>query len=212
MEGSTMGYLQPTDYENYGLPQDTTDDWITVASAMIDSYCRRPSLNPTQYTERLRLVTGSQTVRLSYLPLATVPPATSPLVSVSGRYARPRRGELLDPAFEQVAWVFGLPGTWNDLDPTTVDYVPNTGELIFSTNILGLAFNEVSVTYMAGLTSIGDDVLTACALLVKNAQNTPGLNVKSNKLDTMRVDYFSNDLLDPRVQSLLRPYVASRLG
>jgi hypothetical protein len=207
-----MGYLQPTDYENFGLPQDTTDDWVTVASAMMDSYCRRASLNPTQYTERLRLTGGSQTVRLSYLPLVAVAPATSPLVSVTGRYARPRRGEMLDPAFEQVAWAFGLPGAWTQLDASTVDYVATTGEVVFATNILGLAFNEVEITYTAGLSTIGNDVKTACALLVKNAQNTPGLNVKSNKLDTMRVDYFSADLMDARVQSLLRPYVASRLG
>lgn len=44
------------------------------------------------------------------------------------------------------------------------------------------------------------------------AKFSPGLNVKTNKIDTMRLDYFSNDLMDPRVQSLLRPYVASRLG
>lgn len=207
-----MGYLQPTDYENYGLPSSTTDDWITVASAMIDSYCRRASLNPTQYTERLRMVSGSQTVRLSYLPLVAVAPATSPLVSVTARYARPRRGEILDPAFEQVAWAFGLPGAWTTLDPATVDYVAGTGELVFATNILGIGYNEVSVTYTAGLATIGDDVLTACALLVKNAQATPGLNVKSNKIDTMRVDYFSNDLMDARVQSLLRPYIANRMG
>jgi hypothetical protein len=208
-----MGYLQPTDYENYGLPESTTDDWITVASAMIDSYCRRTSLNPTQYTERLRITDGSQTVRLTYLPLVAVPPATSPFVSVQGRYARPRRGDILqDPQLEQVAWAFGLPGAWTTLDPTTIDFVPNTGEVIFATNVLGIGYNEVAITYTAGLTTIGDDVLTACALLVKNAQNTPGLNVKSNKLDTMRVDYFSNDLVDPRVQSLLRPYVASRMG
>jgi hypothetical protein len=207
-----MGYLQPTDYENYGLPESTTDDWIAVASAMIDSYCRRPSLNPTQYTERLRMVSGSQTVRLSYLPLVAVAPATSPLVSVTGRYARPRRGEILDPAFEQVAWAFGLPGAWTTLDPTTVDYVADTGELVFATNVLGIGYNEVSVTYTAGLTVIGEDVMTACALLVKNAQNTPGMNVKSNKMDSIRIDYFSNDLVDARIQSLLRPYIASRMG
>jgi hypothetical protein len=55
-------------------------------------------------------------------------------------------------------------------------------------------------------------VLTACALIVKNAQNTPGLNVKTSKMDTLEMSYFSNDLMDARVQSLLRPYVANRLG
>jgi hypothetical protein len=160
----------------------------------------------------MRITRGSQTVKLSYLPLVSILPATSPLVSVTGRYARPRRGEMLDPAFEQVAWAFGLPGAWTTIDPTTIDFVPDTGEVIFATNVLGIGYNEVSITYTAGLATIGDDVMTACALLVKNAQNTPGLNVKSSKLDTMRMDYFMNDLMDPRVQSLLRPYVANRMG
>jgi hypothetical protein len=207
-----MGYLQPTDYTNYGLPASTSDDWVTVASAMINSYCRRASLNPLQYTERLRLTPDSQTVRLTYLPLVAVAPATSPLVGINARYARPRRGEMPDPAMEQVAWVFGLPGAWVALDPTTVDFMPTTGELIFPSNVLGIAYNEVAVTYTAGLAVIGDDVLTACALIVKNAQNTPGLNVKTSKMDTLEMSYFSNDLMDARVQSLLRPYVANRLG
>ena len=64
-----MAYLQPADYPNYGLPAGTTADWITAATALINSYCRRPDLNVIQYTERLRLTAGSQTVLLSYLPL-----------------------------------------------------------------------------------------------------------------------------------------------
>ncbi len=106
-----MGYLLPTEYASFGLPADTTDDWITMASALIDSYCKRTSLNPTQYEERIRITTGSQTVRLSYLPLAAVAPNSSPLISVQARYARPRRGEMMDPAYEQIAWVFGLAGS-----------------------------------------------------------------------------------------------------
>ena len=51
-----MAYLQPADYPNYGLPAATTADWITAATALINSYCRRPDLNVIQYTERLRLV------------------------------------------------------------------------------------------------------------------------------------------------------------
>jgi hypothetical protein len=208
----SMGYLLPSDYTNYGLPAATTEDWVTVASAMIDSHCRRATLNPQQYTERLRITTGSQAVRLSYLPLVTVAPATQPLVTVTGRYARPRRGEMMDPSYEQVAWVFGLPGTWNTIDPTTVDFVAATGELVFQTNILGLAYNEVEVTYTAGLETIGNDVKTACALIIKNAQNTPGMNVKTSRLDTMTMQYFMNDVIDPRVESLLRAYVANRMG
>jgi hypothetical protein len=207
-----MGYLQPAQYASYGLAPDVSDDWITVASALINAHCRRPDLNPVQYTERLRLVEGSQTARLSYLPLAPIAPATLPLVSIQARYAKPRRGQLAYPLQEEVLWAFSLPGAWTTVDPSTVDYVTDTGELVFPLNIMGLPYNEVEVVYTAGLTTIPDAVLSACALLVKNAQATPGLNVKSSKMDTMQVQYFSNTLIDGTVQALLAPWVANRLG
>ena len=207
-----MGYLQPTDYENFGLASDTTDDWITAASALMEAYCRRASLNATQYVERVRLVSESQTARMSYLPLVAIPPAISPLLAMNVRYGRPRRGESIYPIQAEIAWAFSLPGTWTALDPTTVDYQPDTGELIFPTNILGLPYNEIEVTYTAGLLTVPDAVKSACAQLVKNAQATPSLNVKSSKLDTMQMQYFSNSLLDDTVKTLLRPYVANRLG
>jgi hypothetical protein len=207
-----MGYLQPTDYQNYGVASDTTDDWITAASALMEGYCRRASLNAAQYEERLRLVTGSQTVRLSYLPLVAIAPATSPLVSINVRYGRPRRGEMIYPIQAEIAWAFSLPGTWTVLDPTTVDYFGDTGELTFPTNLLGIPYNEVDVTYTAGLLTIPNAIKSACAQIVKNAQATPSLNVKSTRLDTMQMEYFSNSLLDDTVKTLLRPYVANRLG
>ncbi len=207
-----MGYLQPSQYASYGLSADVTDDWITVASAMIDSHCRRPSLNPTQYTERLRIVEGSQTARLSYLPLCPIAPATSPLVSIQARYTKPRRGQLVYPLQEEVLWAFSLPGSWTTVDPATVDFVPETGELVFPLNIMGLPYNEVEVTYTAGLSTIPDAVLSACALIVKNAQATPGMNVKTSRMDTMWTQYFSSSLIDQSVQQLLAPWVATRLG
>ena len=207
-----MGYLLPTDYTAYGLPADTTDDWITMASALIDSYCHRTSLNPTQYEERLRITAHAQTVRLSYLPLVAAPPNGSPLLSVQARYIRPRHGELIDPSYEQIAWVFGLPGSWSTLNVADVDFVPNTGELTFPMNILGLPYNEVDVVYTAGLATIPYTVQAACAQIVKNAQSTPGMNVKSSRIDTMQMQYFSNSLIDPQVAAMLQPYVATMLG
>ena len=205
-------YLQPTEYQNYGLPCDVTDDWITVASSLIDSHCRRESLNPTQYTERLRIVEGSQTVRPSYLPLAAVAPATSPFVSIQARYARPRRGEIVYPMQEEVLWAFSLPGAWTTVDPSTVDFFAETGELTFPRNILGLPYNEVQVVYTAGLATLPDAVKCACAQIVKNAQATPGVNVKTAKIDTMWLQYFSASLLDETVQAMLRPWVSTRMG
>jgi hypothetical protein len=205
-------YLQPTEYQTYGLAPDVTDDWITAASSLIDAHCRRMSLNPTQYVERLRLVEGSQTVRLSHLPLVAVAPATLPFVSMQARYAKPRRGEMVYPIQEEVLWAFSLPVTWTAVDPTTVDFDPNTGELTFPLNLLGLPYNEVEVTYTAGLATLPDAVKCACAQIVKNAQATPAMNVKSSRMEQMQMEYFSGVLVDAQVQALLRPYVAERLG
>ena len=207
-----MAYLQPADYTNYGLPDGTSADWITAATALINSYCRRPDLNVIQYTERLRITAGSQTVHLTYLPLAPLAPATSPIVSIEGRYARPRRGEIPDTPLLEIAHAFSLPGQWNTIDPATVDFDPNTGELTLPWSLFGLPYNEVSVTYTAGLATIGGDVLSACAQIVRNAQAQPALNTSMSKIDTMQMKYFSSSLVDETVQAWLRPYVANRLG
>src|SRR5580658_6753307 len=112
-----MAYLQPAEYPNYGLPAGTTSDWITAATALINSYCRRPDLNVIQYTERLRLTSGSQTVLLSYLPLAPLGTATTPMVGIEGRYAKPRRGEICADPLSEIALAFSLPGQWTAIDP-----------------------------------------------------------------------------------------------
>jgi hypothetical protein len=207
-----MAYLQPADYPNYGLPAGTTADWITAASALINSFCRRPDLNVIQYTERLRMTSGAQSVRLSYLPLTPLGTATTPLVNIEGRYARPRRGETANEPMVEVALTFSLPGQWTAIDPNSVDFDPNTGELTIPWNVFGLSYNELAVTYTAGLAVIGDDVKAACAQIVRNAQSTPALNASKAKIDTMQIQYFSSSLLDETAQTWLRPYVANRLG
>ena len=207
-----MAYLLPAQYESYGLPAGTTPDWIAVATALINSFCRRPDLNVIQYQERLRLVNGSQTVLLSYLPLAPLGTAASPIVSVQGRYGRPRRGDMVAVPLVEAALAFSLPGEWTAIDPTTVDYATDTGELTLPWNVLGLPYNEVKVTYTAGLSVIGDDVLFACAQIVRNAQAQPALNASLTKMDTMQMKYSSSSLLDETVLAWLRPYVANRLG
>lgn len=207
-----MSYLLPAEYVQYGLTAETADNWVTMASTLMDAYCRRPSLMVTQYVERMRLTTGSQTVRLSYRPLAAAAGATTALVGVQARYGRPRRGELPDPYREQIAWAFGVPGSWSALDVASVDVNEATAELTFPVNFLGLNYNEVEVTYTSGLVTVPDAVKVACVQIVKNAQATPAMNVKSSRMDTMQMQYFSGSLIDAQVQALLRPYVAERLG
>ena len=207
-----MAYLLPSEYVQYGLAAETTDDLVTMASALMEAYCRRPSLLVTEYVERMRLTAGAQMLRLSYRPLAAAAGAGSALVGVRVRCARPRRGELPDPFREQIAWAFSVPGSWAAWDVTTVDVNETTAELTFPTNFLRLDYTEVEVTYTSGVTTVPDAVKVACVQIVKNAQATPGMNVKSSKMDTMQMQYFSGSLIDPQVQMLLKPYVAERLG
>jgi hypothetical protein len=207
-----MAYLDPSDYLAYGLTADTADHWVAMASTLMDAHCRRPTLEAAQYVERMRLTAGSQSVRLSYLPLTALAPAASPLVGIRVRYGRSRRGEAQDPMLEQVAWAFAIPGSWSALDLGNVDLNSVTGEVTFPMNLLGLNYNEVEITYTAGCANIPAALKFACAQIVRNAQATPALNVKSNKLDTLQMQYFSGSLLDASVQSLLAPFVAQRIG
>jgi hypothetical protein len=205
-----MNYLLPAEYEAYGLSAETGDQWITTASSLIEAHCRRCTLLATEYVERIRLTPGTQAVRLSYGPLLA-----NALAAVRVRYARPRRGEesvLDEPMLQQVAFAFGLPGSWNALDLSYVDLNVGPREVTFAANFLGLNYNEVEVTYTAGFVTVPVAVKVACAQIVRNAQATPALNVKSSHLDTMQMQYFSGSLLDDQVVELLRPYVAERLG
>ena len=207
-----MGYLDPTEYVAYGLTAETTDDWVTTASALMESYCRRPSLLVTTYTERVRLGRGGQVARLSYLPLATVAPATSAVVSARARLGYAWRGEMLDTFREQLLSAFSAPGSWTALDTTGMDLDVTTGEVTLPMNFLGLRYTDLEVTYTAGLTEVPAALKVACAQIVRNAQATPALNVRSSKVDRLQMQYFSGSLLDDQVMALLRPYVAERLG
>jgi hypothetical protein len=206
-----MLYLQPTDYLTYGLDPATDQSWVTAASAMIDAHCRRETLGVYQYEERLKLPPELNTVRVSFLPMVTVAPLPTPIVSLQGRYGVPRRGEWPFPELSlEFALVFSLPGMWTAIDPTTIDIWTDAGELTFPVNALGLFFNEVDVVYNAGWNVIPTPVQTACAQIIKNAQITPGLNVQSNQIDQMRLQYFGPSLVDDMVRSLLAPYVSQK--
>ncbi len=208
-----MNYLQPSEYEAYGLETTTDAAWVTAASAIVDSHCRRTTLAVNQYTERLRTETGQRPVRLTYLPLTAVAPATSPIVSARARYAMPRRGET---SYKDLSWdvaiAFGIPGTWAQLNVADLDFFADTGEVTLPLNALSWAFNELEIVYTAGWNPFPDAVKVACAQIAKNAQVTPGLNVKKGMLEHLQLWYFSDSLLDETVQELLAPYVAQKVG
>jgi hypothetical protein len=208
-----MIYLAPSEYELYGLDATTPAAFVAAASSLIDAHCRRATLAVAQYEERLRIAADRNTVRLTYIPLAVVPPAVTPIVSAQGRYTIPRRGDWpFDDLRLDAALMFGLPGIWTGINAAAIDFYPNTGELTLPLNIVGLWFSEVDIVYTAGLAVIPDPVKFACAQIVRNAQATPALNVRIGRVDRMRMDYFSDSLIDQNVQAMLAPYVAQKVG
>lgn len=204
-----MNYLDPSEYEAYGLEDTTPASLIAAASALMDAHCRRETLGAQQYTERLRL-NGRGNVRVTYLPL-TGSDGASALVSLRVRYGIPRRGEINDLACD-AGVAFGLTGAWSTLTVGDVDYDSRTGEIDLPVHPLGLSYHEVEVTYTAGLENINGALKCACAQIVRNAEATPALNVKSNGIDRMQMSYFSDSLLDEGVRKLLAPYVAQKVG
>jgi hypothetical protein len=209
-----MNYLQPSEYESYGLETTTGLAWVTSASAIIDAHCRRITLGINQYTERLRTGNGQRPVQLTYLPLTALAPATSPIVSARARYATPRRGETdYEGDLWDIALAFGIPGTWVDFNVADLDAFAETGEVTFPVNVMGWSFTEIEIVYTAGFAVFPNPIKVACAQVVKNAQAMPALNVKKNVVpDSMQLWYFSDSLLDDMVQELLAPFVARRVG
>ena len=198
-----MAYLEPSEYVAYGLSADTADAWIAAASVMVDAHCRRGSVSVTSYTERLRVSRPWGTLQLNYRPVVQ-------LTALQARYSQ--QMERQEGTLAEYGLLFGLPGQWVTLDPTTATVDAVSGELQLPPNLLGMRYSEAEVTYTAGLATIPDPVKFACAQIVKNAQATPGLNVKSSKLDTLQTQYFSDSLLDVQVRAMLRPFVAERVG
>ncbi|MGH9515897.1 MAG: hypothetical protein ACRD3P_09505 [Terriglobales bacterium] len=206
-----MNYLDPTEYQLYGIDTTTDPSLVGAASSLIDAHCRRATLAIAQYEERIRMTADRNTIHLTYLPLAPLAPATSPIVSGRGRYTIPRRGEWpFDDLRLDVALMFGMPGTWSNIDPSSVDFDPTTGELTLPMNLVGLWFSEVDFVYTAGYGTIPDAVKYACAQVVRNAQATPAVNVKTGRIDRFRMDYFAPDLLDNTVRAMLAPFVAQK--
>lgn len=219
-----MTYLTPSEYDTFGLDDTTPGSIVAAASALIDAHCNRPTLVTAEYTERLR-ISPANNVRLTYLPLTNdieyLPPSTgdttrppaaeapTPFLSARVRYAPARDCNDLTAA---VAQAFSLVGSWTNLDPTSLDWDVNTGEISLPVNVLGLRYAEAEFTYHAGFAIIPDAVKHACALITRSALATPALNVRASNIERMHMEYFSDSLLSPDVRRLLASYVAHRVA
>src|SRR2546430_16383187 len=186
-----MNYLSPSEYETYGLEATTPAAWVLAASTVIDAHCRRATLGVAQYDERLRIAAGRNTVRVTYVPLAVIAPATTPIVSVRGRYAIPRRGEWpFDAISSGIALTFGLPGTWNAVDPAGIDVYADTGEVTLPVNAVGLGYSEIDLAYTAGLAAAPASVEGGGAPGGRPGRYPPAAQVKSGRVDCTRLEFF----------------------
>src|SRR2546428_2458595 len=186
-----MNYLSPSEYETYGLEATTPAAWVLAASTVIDAHCRRATLGVAQYEERLRIAAGRNTVRVTYVPLAAVAPATTPIVSARGRYAIPRRGEWpFDDISSDIALMFGLPGTWNAVDPAGIDVYADTGELTLPVNAVGLGYSEIDLAYTAGLAVISGAGQGGGAPIFPHGQTTPPPHRKGRRGCRQPLRYF----------------------
>lgn len=201
-----MQYLNAAEYALFGLGEDTADEMVVAASAMVDAYCRRASLAVTQYVERVRLRHGCE-AQLSYLPVAAATGADSALVSVRARMGT-ASAEL--PMADALC-AFGLAGQWTSVDLAAVA-VSADGVVVLAAHVFGMPYVTAEVTYTAGYAEIPVPVKIACAQIVKNAQAMPALNVKRQAMDGLQMEYFQGSLVDAEVQRLLQPYVAERVG
>jgi hypothetical protein len=201
-----MNYLQPSEYTQFGLDAATNEAFVAAASRLMEAHCRRATLGPQEYTERLRITPGRNSVQLSHLPVMQ-------LTSARGRFARPRRDESQSSDLVvAISGAFALPGSWAGLDVAQFDLDPRTGEVSLPAHPLGLTYNEAEIVYQAGLATIGGDIKTACAQVVKNMAAVPAMNLKSTRVDKLKIEYYSDALVDESVRALLSPYVAQRVG
>jgi hypothetical protein len=207
-----MAYLSADEYMLFGLEETTPDSLVSAASDLIDAHCRRKGFGIAQYMERFR-VGRSQTVRLSYLPMASADGTSSPIVQARGRYSR-RGGEWAASTelAAEVAQVFAMPQTWISVSADSLDVDAESGEIMLCCGPLSPALRDLELTYTAGYGAVPEAVKQACAKLVKNALATPALNVSKQRIDRMYLEYFADSLVDADVKRLLAPYIAQRLS
>jgi hypothetical protein len=162
--------------------------------------------------ERFR-VGRSRTVRLSYLPLASVDGVSPPIVQARGRYtARGDEWGTVNELALELAQAFAAPNMWINVPAASLDLDAVSGEVIVCAGLLSPALGDLEITYTAGYSVVPEAVKQACAKLAKNALATPALNVSRQKIDRMYLQYFSDSLIDSDVQRLLAPFVAQRLA
>lgn len=142
---------------------------------------------------------------------------TSPILSASGRYGYPRRGEsAIYPDLNygmnllQVAAYFGGPPNFTFIDPTAIDFDTATGELWVPAGLYMSQYTEVVITYNSGYDprNMPRAIKQACIGLIKNFLARGGGTFALKSISAAgSVNYtFTDDDVDKTIERYLMNY------
>lgn len=140
----------------------------------------------------------------------------SPIISCSGRYGYPRRGEqALYPDLNYgmnllvVASYFGGPPNFVTIDVSAIDFESQTGEMWVPAGIYMSQYTEIIVTYNSGYDprNMPYPIKDSCAAIVKNLLAKGGTTgVRSLAAPGSVSVQVSESLIDPDIERWLAPF------
>lgn len=190
----------------YGL--EVTEGQVRAAQTLINTTCNRASLWPEIYEERLSLPSDRQQVVLAATPVIQV-------LHAAGRYSYGRRDRrsLNQVNFDYLAAiaVFGSPPRFTDIDVSTVELFPATGEVWLPTGFFLIGYTEVQIQYLAGFLQIPDRAMLALVEII-NAMCSRGVSDRTHyQVGRVTSKYASDTFVTPQAQALLEPFTIRAL-
>ena len=167
------------------------------------------------------LAASGQNYYTGFTPNTSAPPpydgmALTPIIGCSGRYGYSRRGsQQVYPDLNyganilQIASFFGGPPQFTPIDLTMADVDPITGEIWIPAGLYLSQYTEVFIKYNSGYDprDMPKSIKHACAALIKNFLSRGGGTTGMKSFSVWRVSgSFTDDMIDPTVERLLRPY------
>lgn len=216
-------YLDPAEYEDYGLDPNIPDSVVASACRMINRYTKHLTsatvattgvvngLWSGSYIEIKNLKIDSNVIRLPYRPSTSI-------TAMRGRQKRNRRSDppdAYDPSM-QYSGVSALTGIapWITIDPAQAMLLQN-GQCEVPYHYIYGKFAEVEVTYLAGYTVIPEHIKEATAKLARELPvdylDMSMANVKSITESKHQLTRFDATFLTDDVKELLRNDIAKGL-
>jgi hypothetical protein len=164
-----------------------------------------------------QLASSGQNYYTGFTPnVASTSAGLTPIVGCSGRYGYARRGsQQVYPDLNyganilQIASFFGGPPQFTPIDLTLIDVDPITGEIWVPAGLYLSQYTEVFIQYNCGFnpTDMPKSIKHACAALAKNFLSRGGGTTGMKSFSVWRVSgQFTDDMIDPTVERLLRPF------